>query len=140
MAAKHMTPFRVRNYHIDAYGHINNAQYLTMLEEARSQFMESAGCSIEGYFVQGIYIFLSEINIKYKKPAVMGDRLEIFTWFPIMKRVKIRFQQEIRLADTGELIATASVSCGFIKGDQVISIPREFLQIMQNYYIPDHIY
>lgn len=26
---------RVRNYHLDGYGHVNNARYLEFLEEAR---------------------------------------------------------------------------------------------------------
>jgi thioesterase-3 len=137
VAEKYMVPLRVRNYHIDGYGHINNAQYLILLEEARTQFMENTNCPLELYFKQGIYIFVRDIHIAYKKPAVMGDHLEIFVWFPIIKRAIVSFKQEIRLAESGELIAVASVECGFIKNGRAIPIPQDFLQIMQNYYIPD---
>lgn len=139
MTVKHMIPLRVRNYHIDAYGHINNAQYLILLEEARTQFMENVGFPLEDYLNQGIHIVVTDIHIKYKKPAVMGDHLQVFMWFPIMKRAQVRFQQEIRLAKSGELIATASVSCGFVKHDRVIPVPSDFLQIVQSYYIPDQL-
>ena len=40
---------RVRNYHLDGYGHVNNARYLEFLEEARWTFFEEHG-------------FLSEID------------------------------------------------------------------------------
>jgi len=139
MVEKHLIPLRVRNYHIDAYGHINNAQYLVLLEEARTQFMENVACPLEGYFSQGIYFFASDIHIKFKKPAVMGDHLEVFIWFPVMKRAQVRFQQEIRLAKSGELIAIASVTCGCVKNGKVIPIPQDFLQAIQPYYIPDQL-
>ncbi len=31
----------VRNYHLDGYGHVNNARYLEFLEEARWTFFKS---------------------------------------------------------------------------------------------------
>jgi acyl-CoA thioester hydrolase, YbgC/YbaW family len=139
MAEKFMVPFKVRNYHIDSYDHVNNAQYMTLLEEARTQFMESAGCPFEYYFNQGVFIFVSDIHIKFKKPAVLGDHLEVHVWFPTLKRARIVFQQEIRLADSGELIATASVSCGFVHNGYVIPVPKDFLEKMQPFHIPDQV-
>lgn len=32
----------VRNYHLDGYGHVNNARYLEFLEEARWAFLKNA--------------------------------------------------------------------------------------------------
>ncbi len=137
MSTKFMVPLRVRNYHIDSYGHVNNAQYLILLEEARTQFMENAGCPLEGFIDKGMHIIVTEIDIKYKKPAVLGDYLEVYIWLPVMRKAKLTFQQEIRRAKSGEVIASAAVSCGWLKGDQVIPIPQDFLNIMQSYYIPD---
>ena len=85
MTEKYMVQLKVRNYHCDSYGHVNNAQYLILLEEARTQFMEDLGCPLENYLEQGLYITVTEIHIKYRKPAVMGDRLEVFIWVPVMK-------------------------------------------------------
>jgi YbgC/YbaW family acyl-CoA thioester hydrolase len=137
MAEKYMLPMRVRNYHIDGYGHINNAQYLILLEEARTQYMEDVDCPLEDYFDQGIYFYVRDINIKFKKPAVLGDHLEIFVWFPVIRRAQVTFRQEIRLANSDEIIAAASVLCGCVKDGKVIPIPQDFLQKMQSYYIPD---
>lgn len=33
----------VRNYHLDGYGHVNNARYLEFLEEARWTFFQEIG-------------------------------------------------------------------------------------------------
>ncbi len=137
MAEKYRMSLKVRNYHIDGYGHVNNAQYLNLLEEARTQFMDDAGCPLEGFFEQGVYFFITDIHIKFKKPARLGDRLEISVWLPVMRRAQMKFSQEIRLAGSGEIIANAVVSCGCIKNNKIIPIPAQFLDVMQAYYIPE---
>ena len=36
-----ITEIKVRGYHLDLYGHVNNARYLEFLEEARWAFAET---------------------------------------------------------------------------------------------------
>ena len=137
MTEKFMVPLKVRNYHCDSYGHVNNAQYLTLLEEARTEFMDELGCPLEGYIKQGLYITVTEVHIKYRKPAVTGDRLEVFIWVPVMKKAQVAFQQEIRLAGSGELIATATVNCACIKDGKPTGMPKDFMRVLEPYHIPE---
>jgi len=139
MNKKYMVPLKVRNYHCDSYGHVNNAQYLILLEEARTQFMDDLGCPLENYLEQGLYITVTEIHIKYRKPAVTGDRLEVLIWIPVMKRAQVKFQQEIRLAGSGELIATAAVTCACIKNGRPTAMPQDFLEMIKPYHIPEEL-
>ena len=37
---KHLHNIKVRGFHTDLYGHVNNARYLEFLEEARWEFLE----------------------------------------------------------------------------------------------------
>ncbi|NPV92411.1 MAG: acyl-CoA thioesterase [Firmicutes bacterium] len=136
MGEKIVVPARVRNYMIDSYGHMNNAQYLILLEEARTQFLERVGFPLEELLRQGLLIFINEIQIRFKRPALLGERLEIFNWFPVLSRARVTWRQEIRLENGGELVAAATVSGGFIKNGRVIPIPPEIYQVMQVYYIP----
>lgn len=136
LAAKYTTSMRVRNYHIDSYGHVNNAQYLTLLEEARTRFMEDIGSPLEGFIGKGIYILVTGIDIKFKKPAVLGDQLEISVWMTHVQRTKVVFRQEIRRAGSSELVAAAAVTCGCIQTGRITAIPVEFLQTIEPYYIP----
>lgn len=136
MPEKIVVKMRVRNYHIDSYGHVNNAQYLILLEEARTQFLERVGFPLEELSRQGLFIFINDIHIQFKKPAVLGDCLEIHNWFPEMKKVRVTWRQEIRRAGSGELVAAASVSGGFVKDGKVIPIPEPVFRVMQGYYLP----
>lgn len=63
----------VRNYHLDGYGHVNNARYLEFLEEARWAFMEKQGLIEQ---LGGIILIVARADIRYRRPAVEGDVLQ----------------------------------------------------------------
>jgi|TARA_B110000240_G_scaffold11046_1_gene11673 thioesterase-3 len=63
------TTLQIRGYHCDAYGHVNNARYLELLEEARWSFLEPA--VKEKFFeIRDLLFIVVNINISYKKPLV----------------------------------------------------------------------
>jgi len=62
----------VRFRDCDSMGHVNNAVYLTYLEEARFAHWRSLD---NGPEVPGVILARAEID--YRKPAEFGDRLEI---------------------------------------------------------------
>jgi len=62
----------VRFRDCDSMGHVNNAVYLTYLEEARFAHWRSLD---NGPEVTGVILARAEID--YRKPAEFGDRLEI---------------------------------------------------------------
>ncbi|MEY3443375.1 MAG: hypothetical protein RLZZ519_1656, partial [Bacteroidota bacterium] len=73
-----ITEIKVRGYHADLYGHVNNARYLELLEEARWNHFENSVDS-EEFKRNGWAFVLVNININYRKPALPGDVLYIHT-------------------------------------------------------------
>lgn len=68
------TEIKVRGYHLDLYGHVNNARYLEFIEEARwALFEEHLGTLA----ASGYSFFVVNINISYKSPATLGDTISI---------------------------------------------------------------
>ncbi len=133
MVKKASHTLKVRNYHIDSYGHVNSANYLNFLEDARTAFLEEMGFRIEELLQQGIVIFLADIAVQFKKPAVNGDELVIYGWHDQLKRVKLSWKQEIVNRQTGELIATAKTSAAFLRNGKLIPIPAEIREKMLEY-------
>ena len=129
--ASHM--MKVRNYHIDSYGHVNSANYLNFLEDARTAFLEEMGFKIEDLLRQGTVIFLADLAIQFKKPAVIGDELGIYSWYDQIKRVKLSWKQEIINIQTGELIAAVKTSAAFLKDGKLIPIPPDIREKMLTY-------
>jgi thioesterase-3 len=68
------TEIKVRGYHLDFYGHVNNARYLEFIEEARwTLFDEYLGTLT----ANGYSFFVVNININYLSPATLGDTITI---------------------------------------------------------------
>ncbi|MFC0140602.1 YbgC/FadM family acyl-CoA thioesterase, partial [Erwinia mallotivora] len=72
----HQTTIKVRGYHLDVYQHVNNARYLEFLEEARWAWLEQL--DVFNWMTENRLAFvLVNININYRRPAVLGDELNI---------------------------------------------------------------
>ncbi len=74
-----ITEIKVRGYHLDVFGHVNNARYLEFLEEARWTYLEQMGISFDSFARKGISLAVVNININYRAPSVLGDVLIIET-------------------------------------------------------------
>ncbi len=122
---------KVKNYHIDSYGHVNNAEYLHYLEDARTYFLEKMGFYLENLHKDRIDIVVSEIKIKYKKPAFMGDKLTISGQFSILSRYKSTWHHKIFRDE--ELLAEAFVTLAYIKEGALIPIPEEIYRVSLPY-------
>ncbi|WP_016673071.1 YbgC/FadM family acyl-CoA thioesterase, partial [Yersinia pestis] len=70
------THIKVRGFHIDVFQHVNNARYLEFLEEARWEWLD--GQPVFQWMVEHQIAFIVvNINISYRRPAVLGDLLRI---------------------------------------------------------------
>jgi thioesterase-3 len=123
---------KVRGYHIDFFGHVNNARYLEFLEEARWRFFEEQDGRI-GFTRLNLSFVVANINISYRYPAVMGDVLTIETRLKEIKRSSAVLNQAIRLAGQDRLVADADVTFVFLDPDSgsVLPISGEALALLR---------
>ncbi len=105
----HITKIKVRGYHIDLYGHVNNARYLEFLEEARWAMLDDT-VDREKWHTAGYGLSVVNININYKYPANMGDDLEIQSSVSKIGNKSILFDQQIVLASDSTPVADALVT------------------------------
>lgn len=68
-------PMKVRDYEVDAEGIVNNANYLHYLEHTRHEFCEWAGMTFREMHSRGVDPVLSRIEVEYRKPLGLGDRM-----------------------------------------------------------------
>ena len=103
------TQIRVRGYHLDVYGHVNNARYLEFLEEARWDLFERH-VDQERWQALGLAFFVANISINYRRPASFGDILEIRTGLERFGNKSATFSQQIFLEGTDTRIADAEIT------------------------------
>lgn len=65
---------KVRGYHCDAFGHVNNARYLEFLEEARWSLFDPEGTSLPP-----VGLVVARIAIDYRRPSLLGEELAVRT-------------------------------------------------------------
>jgi acyl-CoA thioester hydrolase len=71
---KYKTVIHVRFSDMDAFGHVNNAVYLTYFEIARSDYWRE----IVGWDWNEIGIILGRSEIDYKKPITLDDQIACY--------------------------------------------------------------
>jgi thioesterase-3 len=103
------TTLQIRGYHCDAYGHVNNARYLELLEEARWTFLEPA--LKEKFFdTRNLLFVVVNINISYKKPLVPAQVVDIEITNVTYKNKSMVVRQIISDKRTRELASEAMVT------------------------------
>lgn len=72
-------PIIIREHHLDTFGHVNNATYLTLLEEARWELITQAGYGLQKIKETGLGPIVLEISIKYLRELKLREEVTIET-------------------------------------------------------------
>lgn len=93
-------PLHTRYADYDTKGHVNNALYLTYFEIARAHvWREALGMPDEPDFI------LAEAQVRYRSPAMVGDRLDIEIRTGEIRTKAWVWEYEIRCSDDGRTVA-----------------------------------
>ena len=105
----HTIDIKVRGYHIDLYGHVNNARYLEFLEEARWAIFDNK-LGLEDLAKDGFAFNVVNINISYRRPAYLHDILSVETSVVKFGVRSATLHQLVKNKKDGETIADADVT------------------------------
>lgn len=67
----------IREHHLDTFGHVNNATYLQLLEEARWEFLTSQGFDLNTIQELQVGPIVLECQIKFLKELVLRQPIVI---------------------------------------------------------------
>ena len=73
---RHHTRLEVRFRDIDAFGHVNNASFVTYLEQARVRFLIEV---LRVDVVQSLPVILAALQVDFRSPILFGDEVGIGT-------------------------------------------------------------
>lgn len=72
-------PILIKETYLDLYGHVNNATYLTLFEEARWDFVNRNGYGFNEIKKTGLGPIILEISIRYLKELRLREEIIIQT-------------------------------------------------------------
>ena len=121
--------------HVNQGGHLDNAQLLSLVSEARVRFFQALGYR-EGH-IEGTAVVVSDLVAQYKSEGYHGETLRIEMAATDFNRYGFDLQFRMRELLTGREVALGKTGIVFIdrQSRRVTPIPasmRERLQAMAN--------
>jgi len=95
----------------DSLGVVYYANYLKYLERGRSEWVAQIGKDIAQWNREGANFVVSELHVKFKKPAVLWDMLTVLSQMELLSPYRGLFRQRIMRADTLLLVAEVELAC-----------------------------
>jgi len=128
LATPHSIALEVQPADIDAYGHVNNAVYLSWCDRAAWSHSAALGVPLARCISLRRGMAARRIEIDYLRAARSGDRVQVATWIVSVDarwRAERRFQ--IRRGD-GTTLARARIDyvCINLDSGRAARMPEEF--------------
>ncbi len=132
---RHKTPIEIRFVDIDAFGHVNNANFLTYFEQARINYFDAVVNWDYDLSKRGVIVARTEIN--YILPVRFGDKIVIYTSCSRLgnKSFDLQYRAFCINDDKEELVAdgmTVMVAYNYAEG-KAIEIPPDWKKAMERF-------
>jgi len=125
MLKEHQLQIRVRYQETDAQTRVHHANYITYFEVARTEMLRASGYSYREMEDEGVFLVVSEINVRYLLPAQFDDELTIQTTVAKAKGARITFEYRIQRHE--ELLATGETVLACVSREgKPMRLPRHF--------------
>jgi acyl-CoA thioester hydrolase len=112
---------RVNYSETDQMGVVYHARYLVWLDIARTEHLRHAGMSYRDLEEAGLRLAVSDVSVRYRRPARYDDRIRIRCWVRDLASRRIDFGYALEQADDGLLLATAFTSLLALDRDLTLS-------------------
>ena len=101
---------RVNYSETDQMGFVYHANYLVWLEMARTEHLRRTGVTYKAMEEQGVFLTVTEAQIRYRQPARYDDLVRIRCWVRDLASRRVIFGYAVERAATDELLATAETA------------------------------
>jgi len=115
-------PIRVYYQHTDAGGIVFHANYLSFMECARTELLQSLGFDLGELARRDHVLFVvHSAQITYHKPALLNDALSVTAKLARVGGARLEFAQEVRRGE--ELLASAELTLACVGTEDYRPVP-----------------
>lgn len=108
---EHKIKLKVYYEDTDAAGVVYYANYLRYFERARTELFAQHGIDVAEYHNMGYFFPIVHVDIHYKRPARLGEILEITTEIKELKKASVILKQSAFKSETILVEAFVTVAC-----------------------------
>ena len=115
----------------DAGGVVYYANYLRFMERGRTELLLDKGIDVAEYHDKGYFFPVVHVDIHYRRPAKLGEIIEVSSEVIEMTNASITFKQEIFRNDAVLVEATVKLAC-INKNGKPQRIPSELASLFSD--------
>ncbi len=117
----------------DCGGVVYYANYLKYFERARTEYLESRGCSVAALMEQGTVFVVVHAEVDYRSPARYGDTLAIETVVSDLTAASFTFSHVIRGRESQRVVVEGSARLATTDGNgKVKRLDKEMVAALQS--------
>jgi acyl-CoA thioester hydrolase len=105
----HKLELRVYLEDTDAQGIVYHASYLRFFERGRGETLEALGIPMDQVAQPDCRLVVYETRIKFRRPAFLGERLEVLTSMLRASEYRLTFQQQVRRRGETDALVSGEV-------------------------------
>mgnify|MGYP000362578151 CR=1 FL=1 len=118
----------IKENHLDTFGHVNNAAYLTLYEEARWDFITKNGYGLDVIQREQKGPVVLDVNLRFKRELKNRQLISIHSQSQDMSS-KIMKMKQVMINPEGEVASEALFTFGFMdmKLRKLVEMPQDWL-------------
>lgn len=106
------TTIKIRITDVNYGGHVGNDSFLSLVHEARLQFLQSKGFSEMN--IMGVGLIMADAGIEFKKEMTYGDTVKISVVATNFDRIGFDIFYLLEVANNGVFITTGKAKTGMM--------------------------
>lgn len=120
----------IRESHLDSFGHVNNAVYVQLYEEARWDFITKNGFGLDVIQRDQVGPVLLDLQVRFKRELVNREKIKIISQTKEIVNSKIMVLEQKMLKIDGKVASEATFTVGFfdMKARKLIDAGPEWLK------------
>ena len=118
-------PARVYYQHTDAGGVVFHGDYLNFMEASRAEMLRAMGFDVGELARQdGVVFVVHTLELRYQRPARLGDSLDIVVRSPKASGARLELEQAVMRAGETLVSARITLACVNARNQRPIPIPE----------------
>jgi acyl-CoA thioester hydrolase len=109
---------RVDYSETDQQSVVYHARYLVWLDVARTEHLRTTGMSYREIEAAGYQLMVSELSIRYRRPARYDDPVRVRVWVKEAASRRVTFGYAVEHDETDDLLATATTALFIVDASQ----------------------
>lgn len=103
----------IREFHLDSFGHVNNAAYVMLYEEARWDFITKNGFGLDYVQKHQIGPVILDLSVRFKRELKNRERIKITSRTIEIVSPKIMVLEQNMIKEDGKVASEAKFTVGF---------------------------